>query len=172
MQDEEPRDQKRAFDEVKTDGCGVEEVKQNCEGGRSYGDSSQKSAPVAMVEDVPGFEVGGGVGVGCVEQAVRRVEDPNGEGHGDGRGARKGDVAGARDEPGPQRCDGGRVEREQMPEREWAGRARWEGELCGRGHLFEFRCCLNPVLPDGRRVRGRHFVTRIGLRLVLAMVGD
>ena len=144
MQDEEPRDQKRAFDEVETDGGGVERGQQTGEGCRSQGNSDRKGPAMAVMEEVARFEPGGepgmrrvqptGIEQAGIQQAVERVEYPDGEGHGCGRGKRKTDVAAARDEPGPQRGDGGRVEREQVPARQRAGGAGRKGELCGGGH--------------------------------------
>jgi hypothetical protein len=65
-----------------------------------------------MVEVVTGFEF---VVVRGVENAIGGVEDPDGEGHGSGCGGGKANVAGAGDEPGPERGNGGGVERQQVP---------------------------------------------------------
>ena len=103
MDDEEPCDQQRAFHEVEEDGGGVETGQQGCQGRGGEGDSEEERSGVAMVEVVASFEFAAEAGARGIEYAVGGVKYPHGEGHGDGRGEWQADVAGARDEPGPER---------------------------------------------------------------------
>ena len=89
----------------------------------------------AVVEEVTRFEFAGGiVDVADVKYPVCGVQDPHGESHGEWGCQRQRDVARARDEPGPQRGYGSRIEREQVPEVDGVGTTGWDRDLGGRGH--------------------------------------
>jgi hypothetical protein len=74
------------------------------------------------MEAVAGFEIGWRV-IGLrmcvkqasVEQTVGGVDHPDRDEHGSELGPAQGNAGAARDKEGPERCDGGGVEREQMP---------------------------------------------------------
>jgi hypothetical protein len=156
MDEDEVGEEQHAEDEVEVESSGGEPRQKQGEGERGGEDAGAEGAAVVVVEEMAGFEVcdgrvevvermgfqgtvieRAGVEETGVEEAVGGVEGPDGGGHREGRGERQADVVGGGEEPGPERGDGGGVEREEMPEGDGvrAGEAPgvgWCG-VCGLG---------------------------------------
>ncbi len=129
VDEDEVAEGKSAKDEIKMDGLRRDTRQQ---GRKSHGgerDAGEKGCAVAMMKEMAGFE-GAGIELAGIEKAVRRIQHPDGNEHGQWRGDGKPDMAGSSDEPGPESGYAGSVEREEMPEDQGRAFRSWR---CG-GH--------------------------------------
>ena len=143
VDEDEVADEEASENEVKMERGGFDAGKENGQGDRGEENSREEGFAVAVMKVVTGFEVFAGYGVHQtgVHQAICGVEHPDGNGHGeDGRGWEM-NVVGARDEPGPERGDGGCVEGEQMPEGDRRiGSLRFSGVVMLMLRMLDWGC--------------------------------
>ena len=101
-------------DKKEVEGSGRDQRDESGEEKRDDAKGEKEGAAVAMVKEVTMLEAGADRGLAVkrlrVKQAIRGVEDPDHEEHGDERGGGKVDLADAGDEGGPDRGDGWGVE--------------------------------------------------------------
>ncbi len=113
VDEQKPRSKEGGQQRVEMESADVNAVQEIDQQECSYTDEAEKLCAMEVMEVMAGFEVV------VVEQTVGGVDHPDGDEHGCRRGPRKRDAGTSREEPGPESCDRGSVEREKMPECEW-----------------------------------------------------
>ena len=132
-----PSGEEKPFHCIQSQRDGIQQGEKSAEGNGCEGDAGGKGGAMALMEAMSHLQLTGissAIGPVGVEETVGGVDDPHGKGHGEDGGMGEMYTGYAGNEPGPQSCNTGRVQREQVPKSERTSSADGSRDLCGGGH--------------------------------------